>query len=151
MTWTMLGTGRRTADDWAALVAALPAMTAAWADLAGFHIDVVPATAPPTSHLWAWSPGTWLRVRVDQPFWWAALLTTRPGIANHDLWVTTEEPLTVDQREVIHWPPDAGEVAQRRVSPADALTLRMVELVPLRATTATFLGSRDSVTHGGPP
>ena len=151
MTWTMLGTGRRTANDWAALVTALPTMIAAWADPTGFHIDVVPASAPPSSHLWAWSPGTWLRVRVDQPHWWAALLTTEPHNADHDLWVTTEKSLTVNHHEVIHWPPEAGEVAQRRLSPSEALTLRMVELVPLRATTATFLGSLDSLTRAGTP
>ncbi|GAB1512566.1 hypothetical protein [Actinophytocola sp. KF-1] len=149
MTWTMLGTGRRDVANWPALVAALPTMTAAWADLTGFHLDDLPAATPPASHLWAWSPGTWLRVRIDQPNWWAALLIPEPSDADPDLWATTEDGLTVDHRKVIHWSPDMGEVAQRRVTPENALDRQMIELVPLRPSTATFLGPHDSVTHVG--
>lgn len=145
----MLGTGRHDVANWPVLMAALQTMTAAWADLTGFHVDDVPAAAPQTSHLWAWSPGNWLRVRIDQPNWWAALLTTDPSAADPDLWVTTEDGLTVDHHEVIHWAPDMGKIAQRRVTPVDALSLRMIELVPLRASTATFLGTHDGITQVG--
>lgn len=63
--------------------------------------------------------------------------------------MTTEGGLTVDHREIVHWSPDVGEVAQRRVTPENALDLQMIELIPLRASTVTFLGSRDSFTPAG--
>lgn len=38
---------------------------AAWADYDGFHIGRPPETAPPYTHLWAWSAQWLLRARVD--------------------------------------------------------------------------------------
>jgi len=37
----------------------------AWADLDGFHVGPVPGAAPPSTHVWSWSPTRWIRVRID--------------------------------------------------------------------------------------
>jgi hypothetical protein len=148
-TYTLHGTGRRTPDDWPTLRAALPALTAAWADLTGFHIaEDLPAVPPTGTHLWAWAPHHWLRVRLDHDHWWAALLSGPSTTERtHLLWSTRDTVTDVHTDPIEHWPPGAGEVAQRRLTPTDALTTyRMVQLVPLRPTTATFLGTTGTLT-----
>jgi hypothetical protein len=146
---TLYGTGRRAIGDWPTLRAALPAVTAAWADLTGFHItENLPAAAPIATHLWAWAPHHWLRVRLDHRHWWAALLCEVSATErSHPLWSVRDTMTDVRVDPIEHWPPGAGEVAQRRLAPADALsTHRMVQLVPLRPTTAVFLGTTDTLT-----
>lgn len=50
---------------WARARAEFARMTCAWADLDGWHIAAAPDNPPLTTHLWAWSPGRWARVRMD--------------------------------------------------------------------------------------
>ncbi|MEV0359416.1 hypothetical protein AB0H71_25505 [Nocardia sp. NPDC050697] len=143
-TWTLHATGRRDTTDWPDL-ARLP-LHAAWADNDGFHIsDHLPATTPRTTHLWAWTRQQWLRIRIDHPHWWGAALTT-DTTAPSQLFTTATEPvehLTIEA--ILHWPPSAGEIAQRTVHPGDALTgYRMISLSPTRARTATFYGTQDT-------
>jgi hypothetical protein len=148
VTWTLRGTGRRHANQWPSLATAMPTAEAAWADLTGFHIhDALPTQPPTATHLWAWTRGSWLRVRIDNAHWWAAHLTTEPNDGDPALWLHVEKPDAVDHNEVLHWAPTAGEVAQRRLSPAEALSRPMIELTPLRASTGTFLGSTDTLEH----
>ena len=52
------GTGKRSADDWAAFVAGFPGATAVWADLEGVHRAPLPEEMPrATTHLWFWVAG----------------------------------------------------------------------------------------------
>jgi hypothetical protein len=144
--WTLLGSGRRANTDWVALGEALPDVTAAWADLDGFHISSLPPTAPLSTHLWAWAPGLWLRVRLDQPHWWAALLRASAPTTACTLWQQQTLP-DVAIEPILHWPPSAGQIAQRRISPEHALaTFQMAQLTPLLPGTATFLGTADTLS-----
>lgn len=144
MTWTLHATGPRPLGDWPHLTTT--AMHAAWADTLGFHItEALPDTPPHTTHLWAWTTGCWLRVRVDHPHWWAAALThdtTPTGTA----WRPDPERLpSTTIHPILHWPPGAGEIAQRTLTPTGILTTyRMIALTPLRANTATFYGTTDT-------
>jgi hypothetical protein len=146
-TWTLHRTGRRAAGAWKYLVTSLPEVTAAWADLTGFHVtDGLPDTPPLATHLWAWRTGTWLRLRLDHPHWWGALLTNT-DVQPASPWIITRESVpTVEQHPLLHWNPGADQISQRQISPREALTsLKMVELVPLRQTTASFVGTADTL------
>ncbi|MGW5440569.1 hypothetical protein [Nocardia asteroides] len=141
--WTLHATGRRDSTDWKHLPTDV--FHAAWADNDGFHItDRLPAAPPRTTHLWAWTRHHWLRIRIDHPHWWACALThdTAPGT----LFTAAREPVDhLTAEPVLHWAPGAGEIAQRRLHPADALTgHRMIALSPTRAATATFYGTEDT-------
>jgi hypothetical protein len=70
-TATLHGYGRL---PWSALVAALAAVPAAWADYHGFHLGQAPSQPPPYTHLWAWTPGWLLRGRIDGAHVIAAVL-----------------------------------------------------------------------------
>ena len=74
--WTLHGSGRNDHDQWQRLHQHTHDWTAAWADNEGFHLEPMPTEAPNATHLWAWTTGSWLRVRLDVPHWWAAMLTT---------------------------------------------------------------------------
>ncbi|MEW1734430.1 hypothetical protein AB0346_00570 [Nocardia beijingensis] len=143
-TATLHATGPRTSTDWHHLTRT--PMNAAWADTDGFHLtDHIPATPPHTTHLWAWIRHHWLRLRIDHPHWWGAALTLDTAPTG-EIWLPDPEPvyhLTVTP--ILHWPPGAGEIQQRRLTPTDALTRnRMIALTPTRADTATFYGTTDT-------
>lgn len=74
-TWNLHGSGRRNHSSWEHLHATTRNWTAAWADIDGFHLNHLPDQPPVATHLWAWTTNTWLRVRIDDSHWWAALLT----------------------------------------------------------------------------
>ena len=50
---------------WAAVRELLGGWDAAWSDLAGAHLGVLPEEAPSATHLWAWRGDVWARVRID--------------------------------------------------------------------------------------
>ncbi|WP_433678311.1 hypothetical protein [Nocardia sp. CA-119907] len=141
--WTLHATGRQTPSTWPQLAATTT--HAAWADTDGFHITpALPDTPPATTHLWAWTTGCWIRARIDHTDWWAAALTHN-ATPTGPLWAKSEALQHVTIQPILHWPPGAGEVQQRHLTPADALTsYRMIQLAPTRATTATFLGTLDT-------
>lgn len=48
-----------------ALAGPLAGATCLWQDLDGLHVEPAPASAPPTSALWAWAGSRLIRVRLD--------------------------------------------------------------------------------------
>lgn len=52
--------------DWAEFEPLVGGWEAVWADLSGPHLSGVPARAPETTHIWAWSNDCWVRARVDE-------------------------------------------------------------------------------------
>ncbi|MBA8825284.1 hypothetical protein FHX42_002635 [Saccharopolyspora lacisalsi] len=137
--WTLRGTGRRDADTWNQLHAVTESWTAAWADVEGFHLETMPATPPVTTHVWAWSTGRWLRVRIDGAHWWAALLANN-NEQEDDLWTTSESIAEPSITPLRHWMPDEGQVKQYRGSDNVLGEHSMIQITPLRRTTAAFLG-----------
>ncbi|WP_017975261.1 hypothetical protein [Actinopolyspora halophila] len=154
-TWTLYGSQRRSSrDSWEQLHRLTQNWTAAWADNNGFHLTDMPAETPVTTQLWAWTTGAWLRVRLDPPHWWAALLSCAdngiescldndPDIA----WCRehVEQPRITS---VLHWNSTDKRIQQLRSTNAALLDHDTVQLVPLRSThptTATFIGSRESL------
>ncbi len=92
--------GRR---PWADISSLLTGCTCTWADLDGFHAGPPPAEAPLATHLWAWSPGRLLRIRVDgSDGITAELHLTDPGQG---------EPVQVTERDTAAWPPREGRVS----------------------------------------
>ncbi|SDO90673.1 hypothetical protein SAMN04487905_10192 [Actinopolyspora xinjiangensis] len=151
--WTLHGSGRRRLDDdgWAELHRMTEDWTAAWSDNNGFHLETMPERAPVSTQLWAWTPGKWLRVRLDPPHWWAALLCC--GAEQDDGDDLVEEPWTTDEVErpridrVLHWNGNDKRIQQLRSPKERLLEHEIVRLIPLRSrpTTATFIGGRDSL------
>lgn len=144
--WTLHGSGRRHRDTWAHLHETTRGWTAAWADHHGFHLDTMPAEIPATTHLWAWTTGRWLRVRIDTPHWWAAVLTP-DDIGTGESW-TPKNVETPQIHPVLHWNHEDKRVQQsRRRGIGDVFDHDAIQLIPLRPSTAAFLGSRDSLPH----
>lgn len=147
-TWNLQGTTELTSAGWPDLVHLLAGWRAAWVDLDGMHIDVdLPTALPITSHLWAWTSGGWLRVRVDGDRWWAGALF-RGEAPGSGLWGAkpdTVEDVTVHL--IRSWSPTEGRTAQRRLA-AGAVPPTMRQLVPVRARPAVYIGSSDSPVGG---
>lgn len=150
-TWTLHGSGRREHSEWALLHHHTRDWTAAWADTGGFHVEPMPATAPATTHLWAFTTHQWLRVRIDVPYWWAAVLTldvefalSRPQEETSPSWTRKEiSPPTVVW--VRHWEPNDDRIKQY-VGPADVLGRHdHVQLLPPLPLCAPFLGHQNSL------
>lgn len=142
--WTLHGSGRREHRAWEHLHAITRSWTAAWADVAGFHLDQLPDEPPVTTHLWAWTTNTWLRVRLDGNHWWAALLA-RDSSEEEEIWRTSAaipQPTITGLR---HWQSDAGQTKQYRGADGIIDTHDTIQLVPLRRTTGVFIGSTDSL------
>ncbi|SDK57333.1 hypothetical protein SAMN04487819_11099 [Actinopolyspora alba] len=150
--WTLHGSGRRRLDDgWAGLHRMAEDWTAAWSDNDGFHLEVMPERAPVTTQLWAWTTRKWLRVRLDPPHWWAAVLryeSEQDG--GEDL---VEESWSADDvaqpriDRVLHWDSNDKRIQQLRSPNERPFDHEIFRLVPLRSrpTTATFIGGKDSV------
>lgn len=64
MTWRLIAHGRL---GWESVRAQLGESMCAWADYSGFQVGRCPETAPPYTHLWAWSSdrNKLFRVRID--------------------------------------------------------------------------------------
>lgn len=144
-TLNLYGTTRRSAKAWRYLLESLPAgMTAAWADLTGFHVTAgLPKELPRTTHLWAWTAGTWLRLRVDHPHWWAAMLSA-DSTGHGNTWTAGPEEVTVHVHPLLPWVIPDKRIAQHRITSPDTLALPMIEFVPLRRTTASFVGAEET-------
>lgn len=145
--WTLHGSGRRSHDTWHELHQITHGWTAAWADTTGFHLEPMPTEPPLATHLWAWTTEKWLRVRLDTPHWWAGILTPTPDEIDSS-WnrETIEKP---DISDVLHWNNDDGRIQHFRDTHG-ILDQDFIQLVPLRHTTAPFLGHRDSRPHSLP-
>jgi hypothetical protein len=78
MTWTLHGFGSL---PWAEVQAVCAGMTCAWADYDGFQEGDCPTQRPPYSHVWGWSPGRFVRVRVDGEQGVVGLLTVNQAPA----------------------------------------------------------------------
>jgi hypothetical protein len=77
MSLRLAGHGRL---PWPRVRELIGAQDCAWADLDGFQLGPAPDTAPPYSHLWSWSPGRWVRVRIDGAHGIVGILSpTGPG------------------------------------------------------------------------
>ncbi|MGP4020996.1 hypothetical protein [Saccharopolyspora sp. 5N708] len=140
MTWFLHGTGQRTASEWSMLQSFAAGWEASWADVAGFHLEPMPAQRPVTTHLWAWSQNRWLRVRIDGAYWWAALLSSGDSVVGEP-WTEQEkvpEPTTADIR---HWHLGSDRQARQFRGNTEILDRDdFFQLVPLRQTTAAFIG-----------
>lgn len=146
-TWTLHGTGRRTRDQWPLLHRHTDTWTAAWADITGFHLTTMPAHMPTTTHLWAWTSHHWLRVRIDHDRFWAALLTENAPNPDPALWSETSEdvgaPYTTRFR---NWSNDR-EAKQYRGDQGVLGRDDQLQLIPLRPTTAPFIGDQSTTHH----
>jgi hypothetical protein len=144
----LYGTGRRTADDWAAFTAGFPDATAVWADLEGMHRARLPGKLPQaTTHLWFWTARCQGRIRLDGAFWVAGVLAA-PDVALPTPCRCVQERLVVDVTLHRRYEENWGPVKQRR---GDAAAWEpLAQLVPRRADTAVFLTSPDQVgLHAG--
>lgn len=142
MSWYLHGSCRRTRDEWSELLAVADSWTASWADHLGFHEEPLPAESPRTTHLWAWAPHHWLRVRIDHDHWWAALLVE--GEPRQDrLWWEKEPIGRPDITRFQNWG-NARETKQYRWAEGAKNVLNrddMLQLIPLhKATNAIFIG-----------
>lgn len=82
--------------DWPRVRAVLGDDECLWVDLGGVHHGPAPAQLPVgASHLWAWRPDRWARVRFDGDRAVATLLTS--GTA------TRAEPVTVRTTDGLPW------------------------------------------------
>lgn len=144
MTWFLHGSGRRSADDWRQLRSLAVDWDASWADVAGFHLEPMPATPPITTHLWAWTANRWLRVRIDGSDWWAALLTSGEPVIG-DLWTDPEEVPEPPITKLRHWHSEHdGQVGQFRGNEEILNRDDFIKLTPLRQTTAAFIGHNST-------
>jgi hypothetical protein len=140
--WTLHGTGERSARDWPELLSGLAGWRAAWADLDGFHLAVpLPDALPVTSHLWAWTAGGWLRVRVDGGHWWGSALLHGSGV-DPSIWaVEVEQVAEIMVERVWSWAADDGRVAQLRPRGLDVPE----QMVPVGPQPAVYIGDLASV------
>lgn len=125
---------------WSQVHALARGCQAAWTDYAGFRIDPVPETCPPTSHLWAWSTDRWLRIRPDGDGG-AIVGRLQPGPAGQD----TDAAVAVTARLIrTEWHP-----ADQRATPrGDDLTLaefHLIEVHPRNGAQPAYF------VHEGPP
>ncbi|MCI2416186.1 hypothetical protein MOQ72_02015 [Saccharopolyspora sp. K220] len=140
MTWFLHGTGQRTGSDWPMLQSFAADWEASWADVAGFHLEPMPEQQPVTTHLWAWSQSHWLRVRIDGACWWAALLSSDDSGVGEP-WTETDEVPEPTISDIRHW--HVGSDRQVRQFRGNTEILDrddFFQLVPLRPTTAAFIG-----------
>lgn len=147
-TWNLHGCGRRDHDAWDHLHEITRDWTAAWAGIDGFHISRLPDRPPVTTHLWAWTTNTWLRVRVDGSHWWAALLTYGSS-GESSFWSASEDVGEPTITSLRHWQSDDGQAKQFRPAEDNLEDIidahhRFIQLVPLRRTTGVFIGSTES-------
>lgn len=145
-TWTLHGSRRREHHAWEQLHGITRTWTAAWTDVAGFHVDHLPDEPPTTTHLWAWTTDTWLRIRIDGAHWWGALLT-RGGDDVGGLWSSQSiksvpRPTITELRQ---WNSEDGQAKQYRGDEGVLDQHDMIQLVPLLRNTGVFIGSNDSL------
>ncbi|MDI2029510.1 hypothetical protein QFW96_12845 [Saccharopolyspora sp. TS4A08] len=141
--WQLIGSGKRRHDQWRDLVTITSGCTAAWADNNGFHQEPFPEDPPATSHLWGWRAGTWLRVRLDTPHWWAAVLTLENLVLPE--WTTRSIPEPSIQA-VVHWKKRDKRTKQYRGT-SGLLGGDSIQLVPDVAVPAPFIGTSDTLSR----
>lgn len=140
--WTLHGSGERPADEFIEVHQHTHDWTAAWADTTGFHIGPVPAEPPVTTHLWAWTTGAWLRVRVDGHHWWAAILTT----GDHDLaWPPPTVVGCPTITRILNWNPQDQRIRHDEDHSATFPDRRAFQLTPHRRTPVPFIGTEESL------
>jgi hypothetical protein len=142
--WTLHGTIRRGPDAWTELAALLADWHAAWADLDGMHVQQpMPSTLPVTSHLWAWTPGTWFRARVDGDAWWGSVLSTRawgPGPLFPD---NTRDEVDVVIDRIRSWAPDDGRIQQKQLV-GDQVPESMWQFTTIGPRPVAFIGAEPT-------
>ena len=141
-TWTLYGSGQRKITGWDALYELTHDWTAAWADNDGFHWEAMPVGAPNATHLWAWTAGCWLRVRLDPPNWWASILSADP-LDPDPKWSATKEVPQPRVSTVLHWTKDDQRVPghqNRSDERQESLQLQID-----RVAAAPFIGSVSSL------
>lgn len=142
LTWTLYGSGERHADDWPEVHRHTHDWTAAWADITGFHIGPVPTESPVTTHLWAWTTGAWLRVRVDGHHWWAAILTT----GDHDLSWTPRTLVSYPAiTRILNWDPHDQRIRYDEDLSATFPNRVAFQLTPHQRTPVMFIGNEESL------
>jgi hypothetical protein len=145
MSWYLHGSGRQTRTSWRELLELDGEWTASWADHLGFHQEALPAELPKTTHLWAWARNRWLRVRVDHDHWWAALLVEGDKVEG-PLWTKSGPVDAPDITPFTNWGGHRNVKQYRPAAGAEDVLRRddMIQLVPLRQTTAPFIGDNMS-------
>ncbi|EQD81987.1 hypothetical protein A8924_5491 [Saccharopolyspora erythraea NRRL 2338] len=145
MSWYLHGSGRKTRNTWHELLELAGGWTASWADHLGFHQDKLPAEPPKTTHLWAWTRHRWLRVRVDHDHWWAALLVEGNKIEGPP-WIAPEPVDPPNITPFTNWGSHRTVKQYRPAAGAEDVLNRydMLQLVPLRQTTALFIGDNTT-------
>lgn len=142
MSWYLHGSGRRHRYEWSMLLAVADSWTASWADHLGFHQEPLPAETPKTTHLGAWASHHWLRVRIDNDDWWAALLVE--GDKRQECLWRKKEPIgRPDITRFENWGNARNAKQYKWAEGAENVLKRddMLQLVPLRQpTNAIFIG-----------
>lgn len=134
------GSGPRTREQWADLVASLPHATAVWADLEGMHRAGLPDSMPiGTTHLWFWDSGRYGRVRIDGQTWVAGVLTEPEKVAPAHCDALCEDGVLVDRVTLTAWAATERRVWQFRGD--REVLVSFEQLVPRRPTTGVFLGA----------
>ena len=107
-TATLIAYGRIPWDQTTPLLAGTQA---AWADYDGFHIGAPPQSAPPYSHLWAWTEDWLARIRIDGQHTITGILALHhpPGNNQPEQWRQDVQFQLVRSQT---WPP-----AEKRVGP----------------------------------
>ncbi|SDH47825.1 hypothetical protein [Pseudonocardia oroxyli] len=88
---------------WASTLDLLGADSCLWTDLRGAHHGPAPAERPIGTHLWAWRPGRWVRVRIDGDRVLSTVLTE--GLAE------AGEPVTGEIADGVPWGADERAAA----------------------------------------
>ncbi|GAA4415692.1 hypothetical protein GCM10023148_12230 [Actinokineospora soli] len=149
-TWTLHGSGRQPATTWTTLHTITPHWHTAWADPAGFHHTThLPTTPPTTTHLWAWAPHHWLRVRIDHHHWWAALLTTTNTTPHWPHHTTINHIDITPLRNWHHNPNNTPDhrIAHYRGTPNIIGHHNWTELTPRLPHTAQFITHNTNLPH----
>lgn len=146
--WTLRGTTELSATRWPDLPSQFAGWRAAWADLDGMHVDVpLPSELPVTTHLWGWTSGGWLRVRVDGNRWWGGVLFHGDPI-DSALWRAQPTPVEVRIDRIRSWATAQskvdGRVQQMRIA-SGTVPPTMVQLTPVSARTAAYIGAPDTI------
>lgn len=130
MKGTLVGLGNVT---WQLVHDVCAELTCAWADYGGFHIGECPISAPPYSHLWAWSSDgdTAVRVRIDagRPIVGLLLVGGQPVPRDAVL----AEDVTIYGGVVRAWPTNDRSIGKQGTGVlTDMRTLDVIGQVPLR-------------------
>lgn len=143
VTGTLHGYGRL---PWADLKRLLDGWSASWGDTDGMHLDEgIPDQPPAYTHLWAWTRGTYARVRIDLPAQRhriAILATDGATPRDTGLQAISVEPVTADVTNIVSWADHGRVIAVPAQFRRPQMTLQ--RLVTRHHHAITFVRTADA-------